>query len=68
VATYFGSPPDFHNDTHIHIPYTGSPQFNTISILATDFHPIGRIQIISKDLTTSPFHPIENIENTEGFT
>jgi hypothetical protein len=51
------SPPDFHTATYIHIPYTGSPQIQHITILTTDFHHIERIHTISKDLT-SPFHPL----------
>jgi hypothetical protein len=44
---------------HIFIfPKPAHPKFNTITILTTDFHPIGRIHIISKDLTALPFHPI----------
>jgi hypothetical protein len=54
----FGSPPDFHTATHIHIPYTGSPQIKHITNIKTAFHSIGRIHTISKDLTASPFHPI----------
>jgi hypothetical protein len=54
----------FHTNTHIHIPYTDSPQFNTTNILTTDLHPIKQFTK-SKDLTASPIHPIEN---TEGFT
>jgi hypothetical protein len=58
------SPPDFHTDTHIHILYTGTPQFNIINIPTTDLHPIGEFTQ-SKNLIASPIHPIENME---GFT
>jgi hypothetical protein len=34
------SPPDFYAATHIQILYTGSHQYNTITIINTVFHPI----------------------------
>jgi hypothetical protein len=58
VAVWMSGGQDFNTTTHIHIPYTGSPQIQHITILTTDFHPIGKIHTISKDLTASPFHPL----------
>jgi hypothetical protein len=68
VNSPHSSPPDFHTATHIHIPYTSSPQIRHITILTTDFHHIGIIHTISKDLNISiPPTRIQYIGNIKGF-
>jgi hypothetical protein len=64
------SPQDFHTATHIHIPYTGSPQILHITILPTDFHHIERIHTISKDLNNITIPPtgVLYIGNIKEFT